>query len=58
LFVEMPARRGKNGVWYPIARFARTQKRDSFRAAVLAALMREYPEDFVGFEAEKPRNIK
>jgi len=58
LFVEMPAKRGANGRWYPIVRFPTVAEDQAFKAAILAALMREYPEDFVGFEAEKPRNIK
>ena len=41
--------------WLPVVHFKTAAERESFRTAVLAALMRAYPEDFVGFEAQPPR---
>ena len=58
LFVDTPKRRGADGRFYPVFRFPTVAERVAFRSAVLAALMREYPEDFEGFSAETPREKK
>ena len=58
LFVEFPQHRTARGRWVRIARFKTVLEQEAFRAEVLAALMRAYPEDFVGYEAEKPREHK
>ena len=58
LFVSMPSRRGANGRYYPLVRFKTVAAQEDFKRAILAALMREYPEDFQGFSAEKPRETK
>jgi DNA-binding cell septation regulator SpoVG len=56
-FVAIPTRRGGNGVFYPLFRFLTVADREAFKTEVLAALMKAYPEDFEGFEAEEPERI-
>jgi DNA-binding cell septation regulator SpoVG len=55
LFISMPSRRISNGRWLKVVRFVTVAEQEAFKTEVLAALMRAYPEDFVGLEAEKPR---
>jgi DNA-binding cell septation regulator SpoVG len=55
LFISMPRRRASNGRWLKVARFRTVAEEDAFRREVLAALMRAYPQDFAGYEAEPPR---
>ena len=38
--------------------FSLVAAQEDFKRAILAALMREYPEDFEGFSAEVPRETK
>ena len=54
-FVEFPVQRTAGGRWVRVARFKTVREQETFRTVVLAALMRTYPGDFVGYEAEKPR---
>jgi len=58
LFISMPARRVPNGRYLKVVRFKTVREETAFKSAALAALMREYPEDFEGFTAEKPRETK
>jgi hypothetical protein len=55
LFVEFPQHRTASGRWIRIARFKTVREQEAFKTQVLAALMREFPEDFQGFPAETPR---
>ena len=55
LFISMPARRVRNGRYLKVVRFKTVREETAFKTEVLAALMKHYPEDFAGFEAEKPR---
>jgi DNA-binding cell septation regulator SpoVG len=55
LFVALPSRRAGNGRWLKVVRFKTVREETAFKVEVLAALMRTYPQDFVGFEAEPPR---
>ena len=51
----MPARRVPNGRYLKVVRFRTVREETAFKTEVLVGLMRAYPEDFVGFEAEPPR---
>jgi hypothetical protein len=41
--------------WLRLVRFRTVAEQEAFRSEVLAWLMKSYPEDFEGLEAEKPR---
>ena len=51
----MPARRVRNGRYLKVVRFKTVREETAFKTEVLAALIRAYPADFAGFEAEPPR---
>jgi DNA-binding cell septation regulator SpoVG len=53
LFVSMPSRRISNGRWLKVVRFKTARAEQAFKREVLAALMKAYPEDFEGLEAEQ-----
>jgi DNA-binding cell septation regulator SpoVG len=55
LFLEMPTQRTRTGRWLRLVRFRTVAEQEAFKTEVLAALMKAYPEDFVGLEAAKPR---
>ena len=54
LFVEFPQHRTASGRWIRVARLKTVRDQQAFKTQVLAALMKASPEDFEGFEAEKP----
>ena len=54
LFVEFPQHRTASGRWIRVARLKTVREQQAFKTQVLAALMKASPEDFEGFEAEKP----
>jgi DNA-binding cell septation regulator SpoVG len=55
LFISMPSRRVRNGRWLKVVRFKTVREETAFKTEVLAALMRAYPQDFVGFEVPLQR---
>jgi DNA-binding cell septation regulator SpoVG len=55
LFLEFPRTRTSAGRWLRLVRFRTVAEQEAFRSEVLAWLMKSYPEDFEGLEAEKPR---
>ena len=54
LFLEMPTQRTRAGRRLRLVRFRTVAVQEAFKAEMLAALIRAYPEDFIGFEAEPP----
>ena len=54
LFLEFPRHRTASGRWLRIVRFRTVAEQQFFRTEVLAALMKAYPEDFIGRKAAMP----
>ena len=54
LFVEFRSIERQVAAGYGVARLKTVREQQAFKTQVLAALMKAYPEDFEGFEAEKP----